>query len=303
MFLRMKVFSGTSRSGEISCSSLCLMRSRKCGNLTEFAISNMLIGLRTVSNLASTSLPRDSSTARDCCQLCCRDTVGVLQMKDSDKNSFKHQGNDPTVDSIIPHKLSLIMLHVCLSQATNTSSTRVKHSSYFNIGTNMTKYMNMNIFVYKLPCLQTTRISYPEKDNISLRPFHNLSSEYTVSMWNHLQTDFMWNSLWSVQKSKDLNSWPFYSCSLLFSCMLLIKRCIGHHNFLSMQQRNYSIKRKNYTFPELKPEDLEESFVRGSGPGGQAVNKTSNCVVLKHKPSGIIVKVSATHRCCSAQLV
>ncbi|BFZ18546.1 hypothetical protein BsWGS_21584 [Bradybaena similaris] len=61
-----------------------------------------------------------------------------------------------------------------------------------------------------------------------------------------------------------------------------------------MQQRNYSIKRKNYTFPELKPEDLEESFVRGSGPGGQAVNKTSNCVVLKHKPSGIVVKCHET---------
>lgn len=300
MFLRMKVFSGTSRSWKIS-SAWCLMRSQKCDNLTEFAISNMLTGLRTISNLASTSLPHDSSTARDCCQLCCRDTVGVLQMKDSDKNSFKHQGNDPTVDSIIPHKLSLIMLRVCLSQVTNTSSTPMNRRSYSNM-TNMTKYMNMNIFVYKLPCLQTTRISYPEKDNISLSSLHNFSSEYTVSMWNHLQTDFMWNSLWSVQKSKDLNLWPFYSCGLLFSCMLLIKRCIGH-NSPSMQQRNYSIKRKNYIFPELKPEDLEELFVRGSGPGGQAVNKTSNCVVLKHKPSGIVVKVSATHRCCSAQLV
>ncbi|KAG5890124.1 hypothetical protein JTB14_027791 [Gonioctena quinquepunctata] len=30
--------------------------------------------------------------------------------------------------------------------------------------------------------------------------------------------------------------------------------------------------------------------VRGTGPGGQKVNKTSNCVVLKHIPSGILVK-------------
>lgn len=42
--------------------------------------------------------------------------------------------------------------------------------------------------------------------------------------------------------------------------------------------------------PPLLDEDLEESFVRGSGPGGQAVNKTSNCCVLRHKPTGIIVK-------------
>lgn len=37
--------------------------------------------------------------------------------------------------------------------------------------------------------------------------------------------------------------------------------------------------------------DLEENFVRASGPGGQKVNKTSTCVVLKHNPTGIIVKM------------
>lgn len=51
------------------------------------------------------------------------------------------------------------------------------------------------------------------------------------------------------------------------------------------------ISRKNYQFPELKEEELEEQFVRGHGPGGQAVNVSSNCVVLKHIPTGIFVKV------------
>jgi protein subunit release factor B len=36
--------------------------------------------------------------------------------------------------------------------------------------------------------------------------------------------------------------------------------------------------------------DLHEKFVRGSGSGGQKINKTSNCVFLKHVPSGICVK-------------
>lgn len=40
--------------------------------------------------------------------------------------------------------------------------------------------------------------------------------------------------------------------------------------------------------------DLEESFVRGSGPGGQKVNKTSSCVYLKHLPTGIEVKCQRT---------
>lgn len=44
--------------------------------------------------------------------------------------------------------------------------------------------------------------------------------------------------------------------------------------------------------PVLLEDELEEQFVRGSGPGGQATNKTSNCVVLKHIPTGIVVKVA-----------
>jgi len=36
--------------------------------------------------------------------------------------------------------------------------------------------------------------------------------------------------------------------------------------------------------------DLLEKFVRGSGAGGQKVNKTSNCVFLKHLPTGIAIK-------------
>lgn len=43
--------------------------------------------------------------------------------------------------------------------------------------------------------------------------------------------------------------------------------------------------------PQLEEADLREQFVSGSGPGGQCVNKSQNCVVLKHIPTGIIVKV------------
>ncbi|MBU1006604.1 MAG: peptide chain release factor-like protein [Candidatus Omnitrophica bacterium] len=40
----------------------------------------------------------------------------------------------------------------------------------------------------------------------------------------------------------------------------------------------------------IKNEDLEEKFIRSSGKGGQNVNKSSTCVYLKHKPTGIEVK-------------
>ena len=38
--------------------------------------------------------------------------------------------------------------------------------------------------------------------------------------------------------------------------------------------------------PVLDENDLEESFVRGSGPGGQSVNRTSSACHLKHIPTG-----------------
>ena len=40
----------------------------------------------------------------------------------------------------------------------------------------------------------------------------------------------------------------------------------------------------------IEEEDLIEKFIRGSGHGGQKINKTSSTVYLKHVPTGIEVK-------------
>lgn len=55
-------------------------------------------------------------------------------------------------------------------------------------------------------------------------------------------------------------------------------------------------KKDRPALPSLEESELEEQFVKGHGPGGQATNKTSNCVVLKHMPSGIVVKVEQERR-------
>ena len=43
--------------------------------------------------------------------------------------------------------------------------------------------------------------------------------------------------------------------------------------------------------PIVREEDLEESFARSGGPGGQNVNKVSTAVTLRHRPTGITVRV------------
>jgi peptide chain release factor len=40
----------------------------------------------------------------------------------------------------------------------------------------------------------------------------------------------------------------------------------------------------------LRPADVEERFVRGTGPGGQKINKTSSTVWLRHRPTGVEVR-------------
>jgi len=50
---------------------------------------------------------------------------------------------------------------------------------------------------------------------------------------------------------------------------------------------------KRMTKLGIHEDDLVERFIRGTGSGGQKINKTSSTVYLKHEPSGIEIKCQA----------
>ena len=45
---------------------------------------------------------------------------------------------------------------------------------------------------------------------------------------------------------------------------------------------------------QIRDSELQENFIRGSGSGGQKINKTASCVQLVHAPTGIEIRCQKT---------
>lgn len=59
---------------------------------------------------------------------------------------------------------------------------------------------------------------------------------------------------------------------------------------------NFEIVKRKLETIGIGEETLKESFIKGSGNGGQKINKTSNCVMLKCDPHNIVIRCQK-YRC------
>ena len=77
-----------------------------------------------------------------------------------------------------------------------------------------------------------------------------------------------------------------YLKTALTICSKIVLRSNSHKNFVQL----IAIRTlKEPVYPPLDEKEIREIFTKGSGPGGQKVNKATNRCELKHLPTGIIV--------------
>lgn len=76
---------------------------------------------------------------------------------------------------------------------------------------------------------------------------------------------------------------------------MMLRLVITNHPFRKgcplFQSAYFSKSTRRQPMLVLLESDIEESFVRGSGPGGQKINKSMNKVRLRHIPTGATVAV------------
>ncbi|XP_078082228.1 mitochondrial translation release factor in rescue [Mustelus asterias] len=124
-----------------------------------------------------------------------------------------------------------------------------------------------------------------EVSRLKLGTKHSWKTCIVIQSLHSMTSSILYNFLLSLARAQALSvrQWNSSNSAKLF---LEVK-----HTSLMMP---IAWKKSFLNLPVVVEDELDEQFVRGRGPGGQATNKTSNCVVLKHVPSGIVVKCHQT---------
>ena len=120
-------------------------------------------------------------------------------------------------------------------------------------------------------------------------------------LWNKKVNPMM---MTMISTRNDYPSSSIHHGSILFR----FHKSTGLHSKLKQWVDTYKLQHRideNTTIPnnnnkggalkiEIHPHELIEKFIKGSGPGGQKINKTNSCVFLEHIPTGIQIKCQKT---------
>ncbi|ETI23313.1 hypothetical protein G647_05113 [Cladophialophora carrionii CBS 160.54] len=68
----------------------------------------------------------------------------------------------------------------------------------------------------------------------------------------------------------------------------------SHRPLSTFSRASYKASNHLPPRPTLPDAEIKETYVKGTGPGGQKINKTNSAAQLTHIPTGIVVKCQAT---------
>ncbi|VDM95347.1 unnamed protein product [Thelazia callipaeda] len=71
----------------------------------------------------------------------------------------------------------------------------------------------------------------------------------------------------------------------------MILRCMKQLCIEFVRPKSSKQKLHDYVFPVIQSKDCVQKVASGWGPGGQNVNMTRNAVLIKHIPTGVVVRV------------
>ncbi len=74
----------------------------------------------------------------------------------------------------------------------------------------------------------------------------------------------------------------------------IAKRNLGDYGGSMITDEKWEKLKERMKALGILEQNLDEHFIRGSGSGGQKINKTSSCVQLVHRPGGIEIRCQQT---------
>ena len=163
-------------------------------------------------------------------------------------------------------------------------------------------FLFLNVMRFSSSSAKCGSEKHSGKSDVDFRSFSesflNLPKDSTLLWTSSLKLTYPCNVSFSAANLLSTQKGLFKLSHFTTMCRNYSTLCGSANDFKMYLCGNYNriqsmctVIQDEYKLPELTENDLEEMFVKGHGPGGQSVNKTVNCVVLRHKPTGIVVKV------------